>query len=299
MDGVTVVITSYNQEPYLREAIESVLRQTRRPEQIIITDDHSTKDNSVETIERYAAQYAGLIQPLFHKENLGIPKNRNSALRLVAGKYVAILDGDDRFLPNNIEQQLAVLAQHPEAGCSYSNRYSIDANGQRTGTRDNQQVPSGDILFQVACGRAGIVRSMIGRYDLIKTAGFLDERFPLHDGFILSLRLAKLTPFIYIPEPLMEKREHIGGVSKALSSQEIARFFEDLSAEVMRLTSDLPRWQRRQIKKVWLRNLLNPQVLADAEAGRKWKALRSIAGSFIRDPGNSRNARRLLRKVLH
>lgn len=298
MDSVSVVITSYNQEPYLREAIESVLRQTRRPEQIIIADDHSSKDNSVETIVRYAAQYPGLIQPILQKENLGIPKNRNAALRLVAGKYVAILDGDDRFLPNNIERQLAVLAQHPEAGCSYSNRYSIDVNGQRTGIRDNQQVPSGNILFHIACGRSGILRSMIGRNDLIKQVGLLDERFPLHDGFILSLRLAKLTRFVYIPEPLMEKREHVGGVSKALSNQETARFFEDLSGEVMRLTSHLPRWQRRRIKKVWSRNLLNPRVLAEAEAGRKWKALLSIAGSFIRDPGNSRNVRSLLKEVL-
>src|SRR4029077_2243805 len=152
--------------------------------------------NSVEMIESYASQHLG-IEPLFQKETVGIPKNRNSALRLVTGDYGAIIDGDDRFLPNNIERQLAALAGDPEAGCSYGNRYSIDASGERIGIRDSRPMPSGDILFHVACGRSGILRSMLGRYDLIKAAGFLDERFPMHDGFILSVRLAKLTRIVY------------------------------------------------------------------------------------------------------
>ena len=298
MPRVSVVITSYNQQAYLREAIESVVHQTRKPDEIIIADDHSTKDNSVEMIERYAAQHSGWIQPLFQKENVGIPKNRNSALRLVTGDYVAILDGDDRFLPNNIETQLAALAEHPEAGCSYSNRYSIDARGDRTGIRDSCPVPTGDILFHVACGRSGILRSMLGRYDLIKAAGFLDGRFPMHDGFILSVRLAKFTQFVYIAEPLIEKREHVGGVSKALSNRQKAQYFEDVFSEVATLTSHLPRWQQRRIKKVWSRQLLKPRVMAEVEGGRKWKALLDVARAFATDPGNSRNVRRLIKDIL-
>jgi hypothetical protein len=211
---------------------------------------------------------------------------------------VAILDGDDKFLPNNIEMQLAALAEHAEAGCSYSNRYSIDACGERTGIRDVRPMPSGDILFHVACGRPGIVRSMVGRYDLIKAVGFFDERFPLHDGFILSVRLAVFTRFVYIPEPLMEKREHAAGVSKTLSNRQRARFFEDIAAEVIQLTKHLPPWQRRHIKKAWSRRLLNSRVMAQVENGRKWKALLDMTRAFVRDPGNSRNLRRLLKNVL-
>jgi len=294
---VSVIITSYNQQAYLKEAIESVIHQTTRPHEIIIADDHSTKDDSVELIKRYERQYPAWIRPVFQNENLGIPKNRNSALRLVMGDYVAILDGDDRFLPNNIERQLAALAQHSEAGCSYSNRYSIDAHGERTGIRDRQLMPSGDILFQVARGRSGILRSMIGRYDLIKAAGFLNERFPAHDGFILTVHLAKLTRFVYIPEPLVEKRDHPGGDSKRHSSSETASYFEDVATEVFKVTSHLPPWQRRRIRKVWSRQILNPRVLAELETGRKWKALLDISVAFARDPGNSRNVRSLIKAV--
>ncbi|HXL26958.1 MAG TPA: hypothetical protein VN952_09755 [Chthoniobacterales bacterium] len=158
-------------------------------------------------------------------------------------------------------------------------------------------MPSDDILFHVTCGRSGILRSMIGRYDLIKAAGFLDERFPVHDGFILSVRLAKLTR--YIPEPLVEKREHVGGVSKALSNRQNARYLEDVFSEVATITSHLLRWQQRRIKKVWSRMLLNPRVMAEVEAGRKWKALLDIARAFARDPGNSRNVRRVIKDIFN
>jgi glycosyltransferase involved in cell wall biosynthesis len=299
MPRVSIIITSYNQEEYLREAIGSVISQTRKPDQIIVADDHSTKDNSVETIERYAGQHPGWIQPLFQKENVGIPQNRNRALRLVTGDYVAILDGDDRFLPNNIENQLAALAENPEAGCSYSNRYSIDERGARTGIRDSRPMPSGDILFHVACGRSGIVRSMLGRFDLIEAAGFLDERFPLHDGFILSLRLARLTRFVYMPEPLVEKREHRGGVSKALLNKQRVQYYEDVFSEVSKVTSYLPQWQRRRIKKLWLRRLLDARVMAEVEAGRTSRAWLEIARGFARDPGNTRNVRSLIKHVLN
>src|SRR5205823_11177208 len=74
----------------------------------------------------------------------------------------------------------------------------------------------------------GILRSMVAKYDLVKAAGFLDENHYHYDGFILTLRLAKLTPFVYLPEPLMEKRDHAGGTSKGISFSEKERCFQDV-----------------------------------------------------------------------
>jgi glycosyltransferase involved in cell wall biosynthesis len=91
---ISLIITSYNQQEYLREAIESAIDQTVAAFEIIVADDHSTKDGSIETIREYAARYPGLVRGLFQEENVGIPKNRNSALRMVKGDHVAILDGD-------------------------------------------------------------------------------------------------------------------------------------------------------------------------------------------------------------
>src|SRR5438270_12283986 len=95
---VSVIITSYNEQEYLREAIESAIDQTVAAFEIIVADDRSTKDGSVETIREYAAKYPGWVRGLLQEDNAGIPTNRNSALRMVTGAYVATLDGDDRLL---------------------------------------------------------------------------------------------------------------------------------------------------------------------------------------------------------
>jgi len=294
---VSVIITSYNQEHYLREAIDSVINQTVKPDEIIIVDDHSTKDNSVGLIRFYASSYRGWIHALFQDENVGIPENRNSALQRTTGDLVAILDGDDRFLPRNIETQIAALAKHPEAGCSYSNRYSINGRGERIQIRDTTPMPSGDLLVQIAMGRSGILRSMLGRYDLIKAAGFLDRRFPLHDGFVLTLRLAKLTRFVYIADPLVEKREHEAGVSKRISREATIRYFEDVFSEVRKLTADLPPADAKRIETVWLRRILEAQVWREIEAGRKMKALQHVVRGFARDPRGLRKLWKLTREI--
>lgn len=294
---VSVIITSYNQEHYLREAIDSVINQTVKPDEIIIADDHSTRDNSVGLIRTYVARYPGWIDALFQDENVGIPKNRNSALQRATGDLVAILDGDDRFLPRNIETQIAALTKHPEAGCSYSNRYSINGRGERIHIRDTTPMPSGDLLVQIAMGRTGILRSMLGRYDLIKAAGFLDDRFPLHDGFVLTLRLAKLTRFVYIADPLVEKREHEGGVSKHISRKTSIRYFEDIFSEVQKLTADLPPVDAKRIETFWLRRILEAQVWREIEAGRKMKALQHVFRGFARDPRSLRKLWNLTREI--
>ena len=127
---ISVFIPSYNQKEYLAEAIESVLNQTLRPFEIIIVDDCST-DGSQKIIETYARAHPDLIRAFYQEKNLGIPRNKNFALEQVRGDIVTHLDGDDRFLPRNLEMRLATFMKDPEVKIVYSNMYYIDAKGQR------------------------------------------------------------------------------------------------------------------------------------------------------------------------
>src|SRR5437899_5002966 len=178
---VSVIITSYNQQEYLREAIESAVDQTVAAFEIIVADDHSTKDGSIETIREYAARYPGLVRGLFQEKNVGIPKNRNSALQMVKGDHVAILDGDDRLLPRFIERHGAALTATPQAHVSYSNRYDINQLGERR-SHDHGPQPSGGVLAYIARGRKGCLRSWVATYDLGKAGGFLDESHCRNEG---------------------------------------------------------------------------------------------------------------------
>jgi glycosyltransferase involved in cell wall biosynthesis len=294
---VSLIITSYNQQEYLREAIESAIDQTVAAFEIIVADDHSTKEGSIETIHEYAARYPGLVHGLFQETNLGIPKNRNSALRMVRGDYVAILDGDDRLLPGFIEQHCAALTANPQSHVSYSNRYDINQRGERH-PRDRSPQPSGDVLAYIARGRKGILRSMVAKYDLVKAAGFLDENHYHYDGFILTLRLAKLTAFVYLPEPLMEKREHARGTSKGISFSEKERCFQDVLAEVMRVTAELPEKEKRAISKNWLEKISQLYLESKIEEGDWSGAWREIARRVVKDPRRLRASLKMVREIL-
>ena len=294
---VSVIITSYNQQGYLREAIESAIDQTVAPFEIIVADDHSTKDASVETIREYTTKYPRLVRGLFQEKNVGIPKNRNSALQIVKGEYVAILDGDDRLLPGFIERHGAALVANPQAHVSYSNRYDINQLGERR-SHDRDPQPSGDVLAHIARGRKGILRSMVAKYDLVKAAGFLDENHYHYDGFILTLRLAKLTPFVYLPDPLMEKRDHARGTSKGISFAEKERCFQDVLAEVMRVTVDLPEKEKRAISKNWLEQISQLYFKAKMEEGDWSGAWKEIARRVVNDPRRLKANLRMVREIL-
>jgi len=294
---ISLIITSYNQQEYLREAIESAVDQTVAAFEIIIADDHSTKDGSIETIHEYAARYPGLVRGLFQEENVGIPKNRNSALRMVKGNYVAILDGDDRLLPKFIERHGAALTANPQAHVSYSNRYDINQLGERR-PRYRSLQPSGEVLAFIARGRKGILRSMVVKYDLVKAAGFLDENHFYYDGFILTLHLAKVTPFVYLPEPLMEKRDHAGGVSKGFSFSEKKRCFQDVLAEVMRVAAELPKKDKRAISKAWLEKISELSVKAKIEEGDLSGAWMEIARRVVSYPNRLKRNLKITGEIL-
>ena len=297
--SISIIITSYNQEAYLREAIDSALHQTVRPHEIIVADDHSTRDNSVALIRDYQTRFPGLVRGVFQEENVFIPRNRNAALATVTSEFVTMLDGDDRLLPNFIERHLAALATNPRAGCSYSNRYVMSPTGERLRVHADAQKPSGNIFAQVARGETGILRTLVARIDLIRAAGFLDPECRHHDGYILSLRLAKTTEFVYIPEPLMEKREHPGGTSRGTSPAKKSRSQQRAFAETMMLSADLPRRERKAIAWQWYWNMLEARVMTLAEAGERPRAYAALAGALVRSPTRRRirNIAEFARKI--
>lgn len=249
---VSVVITSYNQEDYLREAIESVINQSARPHEIIVADDCSTRDGSVELIRDYEKRYPGWVRGVLNKQNIGIPENRNSGLQIVTGTHLTVLDGDDRLLPDFIETLTNVLAAHPEAQCAYANRYQMTSEGERVRIRDTEIEPSGDLFTYIATGRVGILRTLIAPFPLVRQAGMFDKGFFHQDGYILTLRLAKLAKFIYVSEPLMEKRTHPGGTSKTIAPNERISCYEDIVVEVVKQSAHLPKTERDWIEKIWL-----------------------------------------------
>lgn len=118
---VSVMIITYNQEHLIGETIDSVLVQDYDNLEIIVADDAST-DQTPKIILDYAGRYPGKVIPHLNPKNLGITGNSNSAFFACTGEFVAILGGDDIFLPKKISEQVK-LFNDPEVVLSY---HSVD-----------------------------------------------------------------------------------------------------------------------------------------------------------------------------
>lgn len=111
---VSILMTAFNREQYIAEAINSVLKSTYQNWELIILDDAST-DKTVEIAKTFAFKDAR-IKPFVNPSNLGQFKNRNKIVDYAKGKYLKYLDSDDLIYPYGLEQLVFYMEQFPEAG---------------------------------------------------------------------------------------------------------------------------------------------------------------------------------------
>lgn len=111
---VSVLMTAYNREKYISEAIESVIAQSFKDWELIITDDKST-DNTVAIAQSYANK-DNRIKVYLNENNLGDYPNRNQAASYARGKYIKYLDADDILYTWALETFVSSMESYPQAG---------------------------------------------------------------------------------------------------------------------------------------------------------------------------------------
>ncbi len=111
---VSVLMTAYNRQKYIGDAIESVLSSSYKDFELIIVDDGST-DNTVEIAHTYKDSDSR-IQVHVNEKNLGDYPNRNKAAGLAKGKYIKYLDADDMIYYYGLEVMIHSMEQFPKAG---------------------------------------------------------------------------------------------------------------------------------------------------------------------------------------
>lgn len=120
---VSVAIICYNQENFIRDAIDSVIAQDYPNIEICVSDDCST-DKTPKIILEYAERLDNHPNIKFrynlNPTNVGIVRNYNNVLNLCTGDYIAWLDGDDMFIPNKLAKQVNFMQEHPECVISYT-----------------------------------------------------------------------------------------------------------------------------------------------------------------------------------
>lgn len=110
---VSVLLPTYNVAAYLSETLDSVLAQTRQPDEIILVDDCSS-DNTLEIAQQYQAHFKEL-KIIALKENGGAAIARNEGLKIVTGDYIALQDGDDLWHHRHLEIVARLLDENESA----------------------------------------------------------------------------------------------------------------------------------------------------------------------------------------
>jgi glycosyltransferase involved in cell wall biosynthesis len=187
MPAVSVITPAYNVEPYLGEAIASVLAQTFTDLEIVIIDDGST-DATFEIASEYARRDARV--RLVRQTNGGISKARNQALRIASGGVFAILDSDDVWHPAYLERQLAILDEHPDVDIVTGNAWFLGGPHDGQPARpcpDGRAAP--ELPRMLEDETAVFIMSVFRRrvYDLI---GGFDESLRTNEDYDFWLRAA-------------------------------------------------------------------------------------------------------------
>ena len=117
---VSVAMVTYNHEPFIAQAIESVLmQQTEFGVDLIIGEDCST-DGTREIVTEYARRHPERIRPLWHEHNVGAQANFVAVLNACRGQYIAALEGDDYWTdPRKLQRQVDFLEAHPECALCF------------------------------------------------------------------------------------------------------------------------------------------------------------------------------------
>ena len=129
---ISAIIIVYNLAQYVEEAIQSVLNQTRIPDEIIVVDDCST-DNSAEIINRHHSLVKYIRQP----RNVGALKNTWSGVLAAQGDVIAFLDGDDVWMPGKLEEMEKLFLSDNNICIASHDHIRVNENMQVTGIIDD------------------------------------------------------------------------------------------------------------------------------------------------------------------
>ena len=197
---------AYNCGPYIREAIGSILKQTISCWELLICDD-SSSDNTWQTITEYVEKYPGQIYAVRNNRNRKQGFSRNRCLKRAQGKYVAIMDGDDRCSPERLKKQYDFLESHPEYAFVGTAMSIFDERGEWGESIPKQEVLSHDL----ALDSGFIAASCMFRKEILNSVGGYntEQKYYYVEDYDLIQRLyAKGYRGANLPEKLYQYREY-------------------------------------------------------------------------------------------
>jgi glycosyltransferase involved in cell wall biosynthesis len=214
---VSVCIPTFNRCAMLREALQSVFRQTFRDFETIVVDDGSTDGTS----EMLAVEYGGAVRAI-RQSNAGDGSARNRAVREARGGLIAFLDSDDLWVPEKLERQVRLLDDRPEVAVVYSPKKTVDMHGREIHP-PRRTCYRGQVTGYLFADVFIATPSVVCRRELFTRVGLFSEQLKTASDYDFWLRASIDHAFDYVAEPLVICRRHGGNLSqqRMLENQQI------------------------------------------------------------------------------
>lgn len=205
-----MILSTYNRARFLPDALDSLLGQTRPPDEIIVVDDGCT-DNTVDVAARYGAR----IRYLRQARNCGKSAALNLAIPLARGSHVWIFDDDDVALPDAVQSHLDSLERQPEMDFSYSTNY-VFAGGDDIWDRSKWKLKHlprwtlDEFFIRQAFNMNAMLQGMLIPKHCLEQVGGFDTRLFRCQDLEMLLRLAHRFTALNLQKPTFVMREHAG-----------------------------------------------------------------------------------------
>lgn len=218
MSRISVALCTYNGARFLNEQLNSLLTQTRLPDELVVCDDCST-DATVSIVENFARVAPFEIKLRVNNVTLGSCKNFERAISLCSGEIIALCDQDDVWLPHKLAVSEEIFLSKPEIGLVFGDAELVDEHLRPLGkrlwdytfpVRDRKLFKRGgalDVLckYNVVTGATMAFRAVY-RSILLPIPSL---ELLIHDGWI-ALVIAAHAKVAFLPNPLMKYRQHPG-----------------------------------------------------------------------------------------
>lgn len=214
--NISVIMSAYNVEKYLAESIESILSQTYRNFEFIITDDRST-DSTYKIMSRYTDKRMKVIK---NNENKGLTKNLNTMIHQSKGKYIARMDGDDISLKDRLKNQFEYMQANPETAVVGGQGILINESGEEI---SKVLVPIGheSILSRIFVMNQFFHPAMLIRKKALEKVHFYDEKYLKSQDYNLIFKLiSEGYKVANLNEVVLKYRIHSESISQFSQSEQ-------------------------------------------------------------------------------
>jgi len=274
---ISAVIPAYNVGGYIERAIESVLGQRRRADEIIVVDDGSTDDTAA-----IVRGFGDAVRYLY-QDNAGSNPARNRGIEAARSEWIALLDGDDEWLPGHLENQVALLEREPELVWSTGNYIRrLDSADRASPAMDpgkGRRLLGGksccdDYLKSYALGFSGHTDTMVIKRDTLMEAGLFSAGLFYPDDMDMWFRIAyrhRRIGFVCEPGAI----HHLDAGTISLSYKE-SKLYCDFIERHLQLSREQGREGELVPLAGWLLKRWMRGMLLDGRAGE----IRAMMGQF-------------------